>query len=105
MIFQKLIIILIFSHAKFVFANDLNDKSNRTNSSKIFKSNEESEINPEESGDYPEGDIVNPVKKIKGKARESLLWPNGQVYFDIGPEFGIFIYFHNHITIKFLSLF
>ncbi|KAL1501328.1 hypothetical protein ABEB36_006670 [Hypothenemus hampei] len=51
--------------------------------------NVSSEINPEEMGEYAEGDILFPARGRNGLVAENARWPNGEIPYEISGYFDI----------------
>ncbi|XP_067014870.2 zinc metalloproteinase nas-7 [Anabrus simplex] len=86
------------------------DDPNEETGDKVAQWNASSVVNPEELGEYAEGDILFPMAR-NGLAAESTRWPDGKVYYQISPSFSqkdvdliqlAFKHYHEYTCIKFL---
>lgn len=56
-------------------------------------------MNPEEMGDYAEGDILIPTLARNGVKEETLKWKNGHVPYEVDSSFSKFMTYKNSISI------
>lgn len=81
--------------------NIYGDPDNRTGEIIAAYNSEESELNPEELGNYFEGDILMPKTMTRiGLLASSAKWPNGVIPFEIRGHFGRIHFFleRSHIN-------
>lgn len=75
--------------------NIYGDPDNRTGEIIAAYNSEESELNPEELGNYFEGDILMPKTMTRiGLLASSAKWPNGVIPFEIRGHFGRIHFFY-----------